>query len=139
MLKSLARQVHRRRANRFGQRIEQSSMTSRLRCHHAALCLEQDLAPGDQLIAFSEGPDDSVKIALDVLALGEFTGAREALASLLGQIKSSDTGDELFDVTAALVFRTEPAMSSVKSTAEAIAEAAAAYEALQGSDTGAAD
>ena len=49
--------------------------------------------------------------------------------------------DGLFDVTAALVSRTEQAVGSVKSTADAIAQAAAAYEAAieDEEDAGAAD
>jgi CRP-like cAMP-binding protein len=97
-----------------------------------------ELGAGDHVIAFSDGPADSVRIALDVLTAGEFSGAREALATLLGRIKTSDAGmDGLFDVTAALVSRTEQAGGSVKSTADAIAQAAAAYEAAIEDEEGA--
>lgn len=101
-----------------------------------------DLETGDHVIAFSEGPADSVEIALNVLTGGEFSGAREALATLIGRIKASDAGlDGIFDVTAALVSRTDRAPGTVKSTADAIAQAAAAYEAAieDEDDVGAAD
>ncbi len=89
------------------------------------------LGAGDHLLAFSEGPSDSVIVGRKFLASkGRYPGARERLAKLVERVEESDAGlDGVFEVTAVLVGRTgADAEGSGRSGSDAVARAAAAFD-----------
>ena len=90
------------------------------------------LHPGDHLLAFSEGPSDSVITGRKFLATrSRFPSARDRLESLVERLRESDdVMDGSFDVTAALVTRVAGKEDEEERTgSDAIAQAAAAYDA----------
>lgn len=89
------------------------------------------LGAGDHLLAFSEGPSDSVIVGRKFLASkGRYPGAKERLAKLVERVEESDAGlDGVFEVTAVLVGRTgADAEGSGRSGSDAVARAAAAFD-----------
>jgi hypothetical protein len=89
------------------------------------------LGSGDHLLAFSEGPSDSVIVGRKFLASnGRHSDAKERLVKLVERINESDAGlDGVFEVTAVLVGRTGgDDAGSGRSGSDAVARAAAAFD-----------
>ncbi|MEX2465478.1 MAG: cyclic nucleotide-binding domain-containing protein [Gemmatimonadota bacterium] len=89
------------------------------------------LYPGDHLLAFSEGPSDSVIVGRKFLAAkGKFKSAKDRLDGLVERLRESD-GDAgaPLDVTAALVSRVETEEDEGRTGSDAIARATAAFDA----------
>ena len=94
------------------------------------------LAPGDHLLAFSEGPSDSVIQGRKFLAAkGKYPSARERLGALVKRVEESDTAaDETLEVTAVLVGRTGSEEGAGRSGSDAVARAAAAFDSGAGDE-----
>jgi CRP-like cAMP-binding protein len=88
------------------------------------------LAPGDHLLAFSEGPSDSVIQGRRFLsAKGRYPSARDRLDALVERVAESAGGDDPdLEITAILVGRTGAEESSERFGADAVARAAAAFD-----------
>ncbi len=87
------------------------------------------LYPGDHVLAFSEGPGDSLIVGRKFLAAkGKFPGAKERLDGLVERLSGLDAGAEN-DVTAALVTRVTTNEDEGRTGSDAIARAAAAFDA----------
>ena len=102
------------------------------------------LAPGDHLLAFSEGPSDSVIQGRKFLsAKGRYPSARERLGALVKRVAASDTeADRELEVTAILVGRAGAEGGSDRTGSDAVARATAAFDSGagdQGGDTGSSD
>lgn len=89
------------------------------------------LGEGDHLLAFAEGPSDSVILGRKFLAEGgTFASARERLDGVVARLRESDAGvDGTFDITAALITRTTSAEGEDQEGADVLARAAAAFNA----------
>lgn len=89
------------------------------------------LYPGDHVLAFSEGPSDSVIVGRKFLsAKGKFPGAKERLEALVERLSGADAGVEVeIDVTATLVTRVKTDEDEGRTGSDAIARAAAAFDA----------
>ncbi|MDZ7781049.1 MAG: cyclic nucleotide-binding domain-containing protein [Gemmatimonadota bacterium] len=89
------------------------------------------LGEGDHLLAFAEGPSDSVILGRKFLAEGgTFASARARLDALVARVRESDAGVEgVFDITATLVTRAGAAEGEDRSGSDVIAKAAAAFDA----------
>ena len=96
------------------------------------------LAPGDHLLAFSEGPSDSVIQGRKFLsAKGRYPSARERLGALVKRVAESESGDDApLEVTAILVGRAGGEESSGRSGSDAVARAAAAFDSGAGDEGG---
>jgi serine phosphatase RsbU (regulator of sigma subunit) len=90
------------------------------------------LQPGDHLVAFSEGPSDSVIVGRKFLASkGRYAGPRERLDALVRRVQESAAASGgVFEVTAVFVGRTESApYSGPRSGSDAVARAAQVFDA----------
>ncbi len=96
------------------------------------------LAPGDHLLAFSEGPSDSVIQGRKFLsARGRYPSARERLGALVKRVAESGPGDEdALEITAILVGRAGGDEGAGRSGSDAVARAAAAFDAGVGGREG---
>ncbi len=97
------------------------------------------LGSGDHLLAFSEGPSDSVIVGRKFLASkGRYPGAKERLAKLAERVDESDAGlDGVFEVTAILVGRTgADDGAGTRSGSDAVARAAAAFDTAVAEESG---
>lgn len=88
------------------------------------------VAAGDRLLVFSDGPSDAVIVGRKVLSGGEHEGAKRALGAIVDRLRDSDAeADGAPEITAALVLRSGAPEERDNAGHDAIARAAAAYEA----------
>lgn len=89
------------------------------------------LAPGDHVLTFSDGPSDAVIVGRRFLAAaGRYRDASARMDALLQQVRDSDAaGGEEVDVTATLVTRRPRPDDTRPAGSDAIARAAAAFDA----------
>lgn len=94
-----------------------------------------ELAPGDRLLVFSDGPSDAVIVGRKALLAGVPDGARQALGAVLDRVRGTN-GTSGAEVTAALVVRAGAHGEERARGRDALARAAAAYEAGLERDAG---